>query len=149
MRLRRLVYDFLNFCFLLFLVCGAVAVFVIPEYFEAFQRILKSILSIGFFGILLLVKLRYFNSRDNDEDFRFDRDELYESQEKYSEKELQLNITMRHKQYFEIMTYIMPITLLFFSVFWDETSLVDVAQAFTVWFTLALFGKWLFANSER
>lgn len=128
--------DFINYSLILLLIAGSIMYFIVPGNFERFQELINNLAPLVYFIFILLVKIK------------LSRIEHAEKQER-QEGEIKLRLNTAHKIFYELATIMLPIMMLFISVFMGASGYVDAILAIVAYFVMWLSGKIIFSKKNQ
>lgn len=132
-----LLIDFINFVFFLIFVAFCIIFFIQGNNFNSFVEVLKALVPVSLIAILFLIK------------YKLNRSE-FKKRKREGDLEIILRINFIDKIILEIILYLLPIVILFISIFSNgKTDLADLLQAIVAFFVVYFMLKYLFGKASR
>ncbi len=132
MSVKDVVLDFINLGFALVLIIFCILFFISGNNFGAFTAIMESLVPVSFFGILLLVKLK------------FNRVQLKKRKEEEN-TDITLKLSFTDKLKSDLFLYSLPILVLIVPFVIDQNvNFANVLQALLVFIVAYLWQRMIF-----
>lgn len=136
MRAKDLVIDFINFLFVLIVICFCIVYFVYKDNFETFIHIITALAPISFFAILFLIRLK-----SNRKEFLRRRS--------HGDLEMDIKMTYADKIALDLILFSSPIIVLALPFFRGLPDLIDFIQAMSVFLIFYCWQRYLFSHDSQ
>jgi hypothetical protein len=131
--MKNLLMDFLNFVLFLIIISLCIVYFIVGDRLDTFTEMLKSLIPVGIFGLLFLVKL-IKSRKDN------------KVKEEEGNIDIVIYLTTKDKFVNDIIIFSIPIIILLIAFFGDQINKIDIFQALVAFLMIFGWSAYIFKN---